>query len=294
MPLAFDPPFTVGSLLRAAEVALRSSTESPALDAELLLAHTLGVSRARLHAHPEAAVTEADAARFSARVQERSACRPLAQIVGQREFWSLPLQVSSATLTPRPDTERLVELSLERLPADAGRHVLDLGTGTGAIAIAIASERPQAKVVATDACTEALAIASRNAAQLGFAVEFRSGSWYEAVSGHRFDLIISNPPYIADDEWSLTDPELAFEPRMALAAGPDGLDALRVIIAGAPAHLTPGGSILLEHGFRQGPAVAALLAAAGFSEVRTHRDYAGKDRVTGGTFPRADGHRIPP
>jgi release factor glutamine methyltransferase len=287
---ASAPTATIRSLLDEASAGLSAVSQVPALEAELLLGHVLSRGRASLLAHDDVVISEADCRRFRSLVAERQRHRPLAQLLGHREFWTLDLQVTPAVLTPRPETELLVELALERLPAGEPRRVLDLGTGTGAVALAIARERPGCAVTATDLSQEALAVARANATAARIAnVDFRAGDWYRAVTpplpAERFHLIVSNPPYIADDEWELTDPELRFEPRLALAAGPDGLDALRVIAAGAPAALEPGGWLLVEHGFRQGPAVAGLFRAAGLTEVDTFRDLAGHDRVTAGRAP---------
>lgn len=281
---------TIRKLLDEASAGLAAISEVPALEAELLLGHVLGRGRASLLAHVNEVVGAASHGRFLALLAERQRHRPMAQILGHREFWTLDLKVTPAVLTPRPETELLVELALERLPAGATCQVLDLGTGTGALALAIARERPGCTVTATDLSDEALAVARANAAANNISnVSFRSGSWYQAVTpplpAGRFHLIVSNPPYIADDEWALTSPELAFEPRMALAAGTDGLDALRAIVAGAPAALEPGGWLLVEHGFRQGPAVAGLCRSAGLAAVGTCQDLAGHDRVTTGRAP---------
>lgn len=277
---------TVEALLRAGVRLLEGASASPRLDAEVLLAHALGWSRAALFARRDEALAPADAARCLALIGERRSGRPVAQVTGRREFWSLALEVTPDVLTPRPDTEALVERALARIPADAAARVLDLGTGSGAVALAIAQERPAAAVTATDASPAALAVAARNAARLGLArVAFAAGDWLVAVPGGTFDVIVSNPPYLADGDWAGADPELAFEPHAALAAGADGLDALRRIVAGAPAHLAPGGWLALEHGAAQGAAVRALLAATGFADVGTHADLAGLPRVTEGRWP---------
>jgi release factor glutamine methyltransferase len=200
----------------------------------------------------------------------------------------MDLAVGPATLVPRPETERLVELALERLPADRAVDVADLGTGSGAIALAIAGERPRARVVATDASAAALAVASRNAATLGLdasRVAFVQGDWWAPLDARRFDLVASNPPYIAEGDPHLSRGDLRFEPRDALASGTDGLDAIREIVDGAPAHLVAGGWLLLEHGFDQGEAVRRLLEARGLVDVDTARDLEGRDRVTLGRMP---------
>lgn len=250
-------------------------------EAEWLLLHALGRDRAWLFAHGDEPLAETDAGVFAGLLARRIAGEPLAYIVGRRGFWTLDLQVSPATLIPRPETERLVELALERLPADRPLRIADLGTGTGAIALALAGERPSARVVATDVSDEALRIARANATSNGIAnVEFRQGSWLAPLASERFDLIASNPPYIADGDPHLAQGDLRFEPPAALASGADGLDAIREIVAAAPAHLAPGGWLLLEHGRDQGAAIRALLAGAGFTGVATATDLERRDRVT--------------
>lgn len=258
-----------------------AATRIGRIDAEPLLLHALGRDRAWLFAHGRDPVDPAAAARFAELVQRRQAGEPVAYLTGRRGFWTLDLEVGPATLIPRPETELLVELALARLDAAPGRRVADLGTGSGAIALAIASERPQAQVVATDASTDALAVAARNARAHGIDnVAFVHGSWFAPLAGQRFDLVASNPPYIAATDPHLGQGDLRFEPATALASGADGLDDIRVIAAAAPAHLREGGWLLLEHGWDQGEAVRALLAAAGLVEVETARDLEDRDRVT--------------
>ena len=250
-------------------------------DAAILLAHALGRDRAWLIAHGRDPVAAGAAERFVALVDARAAGQPVAFLTGHQGFWSLDLAVSPDTLIPRPETERLVELALERLPHHAGVRIADLGTGSGAIALALASERPHAQVVATDASASALAIARGNAAAHAIGnVEFREGDWLAPLATERFDLIASNPPYIANGDPHLAQGDLRFEPAMALACGADGLDAIRRIVAGAPALLLPDGWLLLEHGWDQGGAVRALLVDAGFVDVATERDLEGRDRVS--------------
>jgi len=281
-----DSASTVEALLRAGVRLLAGSSESPRLDAELLLAWSLDWDRAGLFARREARVGAAANARFIGALRERQAGRPVAQIIGRREFWTLDLAVTDAVLTPRPDTETLVELALGRLPATGGGRVLDLGTGSGAVALAIASERPGCDVLGTDASAAALAVAMANARRHGIGnVRFAGGDWYEPAGAQRFQLIVANPPYLAAGDWPEADPALAFEPRTALDGGADGLDALRAIVAGAPAHLEPGGWLLLEHGHAQGDAVRGLLEAAGLRNVTTRPDLAGRPRVTEGRLP---------
>jgi release factor glutamine methyltransferase len=250
-------------------------------DAELLLAHALGCPRTWLLAHGDDDITAEDAARFESLAERRAAGEPVAYIVGTRGFWTLELAVTPATLVPRPETELLVELALARIPAGVGTRAADLGTGSGAIALAIAKERPRARVVATDASVDALDVARENARCNGIGnVEFRQGDWYAPLVGEAFDLIASNPPYIALGDPHLEEGDLRFEPPAALSSGIDGLDAIRSIVRDAPAHLREGGWLLLEHGWEQGEAVSTLLRDAGFVDVATERDLEQRDRVT--------------
>jgi release factor glutamine methyltransferase len=267
------------ALLRAG--AARLSTSEARFEAEQLLLQALGRERAWLFAHGSDPVDAVVQATFSTLLERRIAGEPLAYITGRRGFWTLDLQVTPATLIPRADTERLVELALERLPAGRALQVADLGTGSGAIALAIASERPQAQVLATDASADALAVAQANAQSHALVnVDFAHGDWFTPLAGRRFDLIASNPPYIEAGDAHLQQGGLRFEPAAALASGADGLDDIRRIVAQAGAHLLPGGWLLLEHGFDQGQAVRALQLQAGFTEVQTARDLEGRDRVT--------------
>jgi release factor glutamine methyltransferase len=257
-----------------------------AVDAEFLLVHVLGKSRSWLFAHRDDLAPESAAAAFRSLVDKRAAGEPVAYLTGQRGFWRFDLAVSPATLIPRPETELLVELAVERLPGDRPLRIADLGTGSGAIALALAFERPRAHVVATDASAAALDIARANATALQLRnVEFREGDWFAPLAGERFDLIASNPPYIALGDPHLDEGDLRFEPASALSSGPDGLDALRAITGRAPAHLGDHGWLLVEHGWDQGGAVRGLFAAVGFIEVETARDLEGRDRVTLGCWP---------
>ena len=252
-----------------------------AVDARWLLVHALGKPRSWLYAHGDAIAAPALVARFQDLVARRVAGEPVAYLTGRRGFWSFDLAVSPATLIPRVETELLVELALARLPRDRALRIADLGTGSGAIALALAHERPHARVVATDASDAALAVARGNGEALGIAnIEFRCGDWLAPLAGERFDLIASNPPYIASDDPHLGAGDLRHEPMAALASGRDGLDAIRAIVRDAPSHLLAGGSLLLEHGLEQGCAVRELLDAAGFIDVVTEQDLEGRDRVT--------------
>ncbi len=249
-------------------------------EADHLLAHALQRSSAWIMAHLDDPLDAALQARFETAVQRRLEGTPVAYITGHRGFWTLDLEVSPATLIPRPDTETLVEAALERIPADAPQRLADLGTGSGAIALALATERPLAEVWAVDCSAEALTVAQRNARLNGLdRVSFHLGDWLAPLEGH-FDLIASNPPYIESTDPHLQRGDLRFEPAQALASGRDGLDAIRQLVAGSGRHLHPGGWLLLEHGWRQAPAVRALLLSHGWSEVSTIKDLEGRDRVT--------------
>ncbi|RDJ00299.1 peptide chain release factor N(5)-glutamine methyltransferase [Dyella solisilvae] len=251
------------------------------LEAEVLLAHALGKPRSWLIAHATDALEPTLAEAFEALVQRRRAGEPVAYITGRRGFWSLELEVTPATLIPRPETELLVELALQRMPPNG--RVADLGTGSGAIALAIARECPRAQVVATDASADALMVAARNAERLGIAnVEFVHGDWLAPLDGRCFDLIVSNPPYIEAGDPHLGEGDLRHEPASALSSGPDGLDDIRRIVADARGRLALGGWLMMEHGWNQGDAVRAILAAAGYREVFTAQDLEQRDRVSGG------------
>ncbi len=273
-------------LLAAAAQRLAKISETPRLDAELLLAAALKRPRSYLHAWPERVPEPDRAIRFLAWLNQRQAGEPIAYLLGRREFWSLELEVTPDTLIPRPETELLVELALERLPVNRTSALADLGTGSGAIALALAVERPRARIIATDRGPAALTVARRNARRLNIGnIEFREGDWCAPLAGERFDLLVSNPPYIAatDPHWRQGD--LRFEPATALVAGEDGLDALRSIVAQAPAYLRVGGWLLLEHGYDQGEAVPNLLRQRGFVDVSDHRDAAHLSRASAGRWP---------
>ena len=252
-------------------------------EAALLLGHVLGVSDAWLIAHAGDSIDPARAAAFQMLVERRARGEPVAYLTGTRGFHALELQVTPDVLIPRPETEVLVDCALQRIPEDMEWAVADLGTGSGAIALAIAKARPRAKVVATDASGAALAVARANADRLGLrSVQFAQGDWCAALGDARFDLIVSNPPYIAESDAHLREGDLRFEPAAALASGSDGLDAIRIIVRDARAHLRDGGWLLFEHGFDQGPAVRELLAAHDYAEVFTQRDLEVRERVSGG------------
>ena len=275
-------PVTVSTLLREAVHALAAVSPTPRLDAEVLLADVLGSSRAGLIRDAGEPVPAAARQAFAALLQRRANGEPVAYLTGRREFWSLDLTVTPAVLDPRADTETLVEVGLRSIAALTAPRVLELGTGSGAVALALACERPDAHVTATDRSEAALAVARDNAQRLAPGrLRLLVGDWFAAVEpGECFELILSNPPYLADD-----DPHLAalrHEPRSALVAEGRGLADLERLIRGAPAHLAAGGWLWLEHGETQGAAVRERLRAAGYVEVATHRDAAGRERVSGG------------
>ena len=255
-----------------------------ALENRILLCHATGLSRVQLITQAERALGGDEAARLNALVQRRLAGEPIAYIVGRREFFGLDFAVNEAVLIPRPDTELIVELALERL-APQGR-LLDMGTGSGAIAVAVAHTRPDAAVTALDVSAAALDVAQANAAHNGARVRFLQSDWFAALGpDQRFDLIASNPPYIAAGDAHLAQGDLRFEPANALTDHADGLSALRTIVSGAPTYLVPGAWLLLEHGYDQAMQVRALLQAQGYTEVQSWRDLGDIERVTGGKAP---------
>lgn len=272
---------TIQSLLDSADLP---TSPTARLDAELLLAAVLGKPRSYLRTWPEHEPGAEQLAAFAALLERRRMGEPVAYILGHQGFWSLDLEVAPHTLIPRPDTELLVETALQLAPATPQR-VLDLGTGSGAIALALASERGGWQVIGVDRIAEAVALAERNRQRLKLGnAEFRQSSWFDGLAGERFDLILSNPPYIAADDRHLGEGDVRFEPLSALVAGVDGLDDIRQIIAQAPRHLQAGGWLLLEHGYDQAEAVRELLAAAGFTAVDSRRDLGGHQRISLGRW----------
>lgn len=254
-----------------------------AAHARMLLQSVLNVSHAYLIAHPDQELAPEQAQKFHSLAVRRAAGEPVAYLVGEREFYSLNFKVTPAVLIPRPETELLVDLALERISTDRPCKVLDLGTGSGAVAITIARHRPLADVTAVDSSAAAMAIARMNAKRLAASnVRMLAGDWFNGVAGEKFDLIVSNPPYVAEGDPHLEQGDLRFEPQTALAAGSDGLDCIRRIITAAPAHLMAGGWLLLEHGYDQAEACRKLLQMAGFGDVFSHPDLAGVMRVSGG------------
>ncbi len=272
-------PATIHTVLEDATRLLEALSDSARLDAELLLARAIDMPRSYLFAHPEEPLDEATVDRFREALARRLAGEPMAYITGTREFWSLELMVTPATLVPRPETELLVDLALREIPRRADWDILDLGTGSGAIAIAIAKERPLCRVTATDTSAEALEVARQNARQLEIPnIEFLAGDWTEPVRGRVFNVIVSNPPYVRSDDDALD--ALHREPHSALCAGADGLDAIRILARDCGALLKPGGTLLIEHGAEQRDSVAAVLRECGWSDGTCHTDYAGLPRVT--------------
>jgi release factor glutamine methyltransferase len=273
----------IASLLRNAELP---DSPTARLDVELLLAAALGKPRSFLHTWPERIVSTEAAQAFDGFLKRRRTGEPVAYILGQQGFWNIDLEVATHTLIPRPETEMLVETALELLPSAIPHRLLDLGTGTGAIALSLAKDRPQWTVTAVDRVEEAVELAERNRQRLHLdnAHVMRS-HWFSAVEGQRFDLILSNPPYIASNDPHLVEGDVRFEPSSALVSGTDGLDDLRLIVSQAPAHLEAGGWLLLEHGYDQGSAVRELLNRHGFEQIQTRRDLGDHERITFGRVP---------
>lgn len=280
---------TLSELLRqATDQIAAGGSPSPRLDAEALLAFTLGKNRAWLYGFGDETPTAEQVARFQQLVTRREAGEPVAYLTGQQEFWSLMLNVTPATLIPRPETELLVEQALKRIPEDTAWRIADLGTGSGAIALALAHDRPQCQVIATDISGQALEVASGNAHSLGLDnVSFHQGSWFDGLGDEQLNVIVSNPPYVADNDPHLSQGDCRFEPDVALSPGngADGLEDLRQIAQSALGHLQPGGWLLMEHGYDQGEATRTLLTDAGYREVNTAVDMEGRDRVVVGKKP---------
>ncbi len=272
--------------LRVAAARLHAAgSSSPRVDAEYLLLHVLDKTPVWLRTHDEVRLSPPDEEHFEALLRRRLQGEPVAYITGRRGFWSLDLVVNAGTLIPRPETELLVEFALEKLPLDASARVLDLGTGSGAIALAVKTERPVCVMTALDASTAALDVARANAQRLGLEVEFLHSNWFAALDGRKFELLLANPPYIDPDDEHLGQGDVRFEPLNALVSARHGLQDLSRIIAGAGAHLVPGGWLALEHGYDQGAAVRALLEENGFADVATQKDLGGQERISCGRIP---------
>ncbi len=277
-----DTP-SIRTLLEQASREL--GTESARLDTEILLAACLGKPRSYLRTWPERSIDQRELECFGQLLRRRARGEPVAHLTGEREFWSLPLAVTPDTLIPRPETETLVEQALGKLPPDTPLRVADLGTGSGAIALAIATERPRCEIIATDISELALTVARHNAERLGLGnVRFIAGDWCKSLPAGRFDVILSNPPYVAERDPHLDSGDVRFDPRQALVAGPEGMDALRQIARCANDHLRRDGWLIVEHGYDQGGKVMQLLQAEGYSEVSTHNDGSGLGRVTMGRY----------
>jgi len=265
------------------EAALNIDSSSARIEVQCLLQAVLQVNRAWLLTHPEQLLSDDQTSRLSALYERRLNGEPIAYLLGEREFYGLNFKVNRATLIPRPETELLVELALQRIPQQGAWHVLDLGTGSGAIALSIAHARPDAEVVAVDASAAALEIAQFNMQRLNLGnVRLLHSDWFSALRGERFDMIVSNPPYIAAGDVHLSQGDVRFEPRAALISGTDGLDDIRRICTQAKAHLNPNGWLLLEHGYDQAAQVRALLQQSGFEKIFSARDLSGIERVSGG------------
>lgn len=276
---------TISDALHTATLLLERSSTSARLDAELLLAYVTGLSRTDFRAAPERELPAAAGWSFQQLIRRRLQGEPVAYIRGHQEFWSLLLEVTSAVLIPRPETELVVERTLALLRPDA-TAMADLGTGSGAIALAVASERPSLQITAVDVSVEALDIAKRNAARLQLRnIRFERGQWFAPLAGRRFDVVAANPPYVARGDADLAADVSRFEPEIALIAGATGLEAIEQILAQAGSYLTPGGWLVLEHGWTQAGAVRERLVRSGFAHVRSHADLAGHERVTEGSLP---------
>ncbi len=283
---------TIAQALSNAKQMLRTGgSDSIDLDAELLLAHAIDRNRTYLYTWPEALLTEEQTQQFFENITKRQAGTPVAHILQTREFWGLSFKVTEATLIPRPDTEILVETALEtlaeaNLETDQAWSILDLGTGSGAIACALASSCPSCHVTAVDFSSQALAVAKENAQRLDLDIRFCSGNWFEPLAGERFDLIVSNPPYVCEDDPHLTQGDVRFEPLTALTSGETGLDDIAQILQQANKHLVPGGWLMFEHGYDQAGAVQTLFHQYGFESIETRRDYGDQPRITIGRWPK--------
>jgi release factor glutamine methyltransferase len=270
---------TIAESVQRAAQSLDARSDSPRLDAEVLLSSILDLPRSALIARGNEPLGPQQQQAYAELIRQRAGGTPVAYLTGRREFWSLPLKVSPAVLIPRPETETLLEHALALLPREAACAVLDLGTGSGAIALGLAHERPRWSITAVDLSTAALEVARHNAQVLNLArIQWRLGNWFDAVQGERFHLIVANPPYVAAADPALES--LAAEPLMALSSGPSGFEALNAIIESAPEHLHPRGWLALEHGFAQAREVARSLARRGFASIRTFPDFSGRPRVT--------------
>ena len=273
------------ALHQASERFAALAYANPQLDAQVLLCHVLQCGRSFLLTWPERTLTEQQYLDFERLIRRRAAGEPIAYLTGEREFWSLPIKVTADTLIPRPETELLVALALTHMPSTTPGAVADMGTGSGAVALALASERPGWQVLATDSAAAALAVARENAERLQLRnLSFQDGDWCTGLGGAQFDLIVSNPPYVAAQDPHLTIGDVRFEPPSALLAGADGMAAIRQLARCSRAHLKPGGWLLFEHGPVQGAESRAMLAELGYRDIATHRDLGERERVTEGCW----------
>lgn len=276
-----DFELTIGQHLEDGAALLRRVSDSPRLEAELLMGLVLRKPRSFLHAWPEQRLGESQADRYEKLLRRRFAGEPIAYMTGIREFWSMPLKVTPAVLIPRPETELLVEKALLKLPDDEELRVLDLGSGSGAISLAIAKERPRTQVIGVDISRAALDVAQMNARLQKLPnVEFRESDWFDAVRGEKFNVVVGNPPYVAEDDPHLSHGDALFEPRLALDAGPAGMESFRAIIDRAHNYIVRQGWLLLEHGRDQHMPLRRLLEAQHYHDIAIHKDAAGHDRVT--------------
>ena len=273
---------TVSELLLKAEQSINSS-ESARLDAEILFCDVMQFDRSRIYSHPEQVVPDDKSALFQSLIKQRQQGRPIAHITGKKEFWSLELAISEDTLIPRPETELLVETALQMIPGNEAFNILDLGTGSGAIAIAIASERPNCKIVATDINKNALTMAKKNAETYQLQnIQFCRSNWYLDIPLQTFDLIVSNPPYIKQNDEHLSQGDVRFEPELALVAGADGMQAINMILENANRYLASNASLLIEHGYDQKQLVQEAFLKHDFRQLKTFQDLSGQDRITRG------------
>lgn len=276
----------LSELIKNWECDLRTVSDSPRLDVEILIRHVSGFSDTQLITNADQALEPDVLRQLQALLDERRSGVPVAYLTGSREFYSLPLKITSQVLIPRPDTECLVELAIEHIRVQSAHSVLDLGTGSGAIALALAHQLPGVAVTATDRDEDALGLARQNATQLKLnEVCFIHSDWFHNIGTERFDVIVSNPPYVDPEDQHLQQGDVRFEPRTALVAQDHGLADLRKIICGASAHLNPGGRLLLEHGYDQAHAVTSMLLENSFESVETHKDFGQNDRISSGLRP---------
>lgn len=284
-PIIYPMP-TISQLLQHATEQLISSSDTARLDSEILLAYVLTENRTYLFTWPEKEITDQQSQHFSELLQRRTNGEPIAYIVGEQEFWSMPLKVTPDTLIPRPETELLVELALHSIPSKTTQKILDLGTGSGAIALAIAIERPTCTVTGIDQSKQALIVAVENAQNLNIKnVSFRHGHWFKELTQQlHYDVIVSNPPYIASQDPHLSKGDVCFEPDSALSSGVDGLDDIREIADTARQYLTPGGWLFMEHGYDQSTAITELLASLDYKNITDHNDLAGQPRIVSAQY----------